>query len=121
MKNFIKVTYLTLALFLFSSSFQVFADDTIKKGVEIDCATPTSDIYQEGIYRFDITCTKCIATAKYLTPNTSGAIIVINADNTERFFKKCTVDNPNAEIGSLTKDDTVIIIGKGEFEILFVK
>ena len=121
MKKFIKVTSLTLALFLFSSSFQVFAEDRIKKGVEIDCATPTSDIYQEGIYRFDINCTRCIARAKFLTPNTSGVIIVISPDNTMRLFKTCTVDNADLEIGSLSKDDTVIIVGKGEFEIIFVR
>ena len=121
MKNFIKATSLVLILFLFSSSTAIFADDASDKCIKNDCAIPTSDVYKEGIYRFDITCTKCVATAKYLTPNTSGVIIVINADNTERLFKKCTVDNPDVEIGSLTKDDTVVIIGKGEFEILFTK
>lgn len=121
MKKFIKITSLALTLFIILSNTSAYAYDKIENCVEINCATPTSDIYQEGIYRFDINCTRCVATAKYLTPNTSGIIIVINADNTMRLFKKCTIDNADLEIGSLTKDDTVIVIGKGEFEIIFIK
>lgn len=121
MKKFIKLTSLALTLFIILSNTSVYAYDKIENYVGIDSASPTSDIYQEGIYRFDINCTRCIARAKFLTPNTSGVIIVISPDNTMRLFKTCTVDNADLEIGSLSKDDTVIIVGKGEFEIIFVR
>ncbi|GAB6167666.1 hypothetical protein JCM1393_01260 [Clostridium carnis] len=82
---------------------------------------PVSDIYKKGIYNFDITCTKCEAHAKLITPDKNSVIMVINSDDSLRLFKKCTPDDSTATIGHLTKNDTVIIVGDGEFSIDFIR
>lgn len=122
MKILKRISVLFVAMMIFSQCTLTFASINNLDDIETkSCKIPTSDVYKEGIYRFDITCAKCTVNAKFITKNTSGVIIVINADNTERLYKKCTPEDTEVEIGTLTKEDTIVIVGNGEFAINFVR
>lgn len=82
---------------------------------------PVSDVYKKGFYNFNITYTSCEAIAKLVSTDKNAVIMVVNSDNTLRLFKKCTPNDPTILIGNLTKNDTVIIIGEGEFSIKFIR
>lgn len=87
----------------------------------VEYKIPISNVYKEGIYRFDITCTHCTANVRLLSNDKPAVILIINEDHTERLFQKCSDSSITLNVGKLTNKDTVVIVGEGEFFINFIK
>lgn len=83
-------------------------------------AIPISDTYKEGIYRIDDNYSYEVI-AEATMENQLSSIIIIDKNNSLRLYKKLEPIDKQFNLGILTKEDTLIIIGSGEVSIIYNK
>lgn len=83
-------------------------------------AVPISDTYKEGIYRIDDNYSYEVI-AESTTENQISSIIIVDKNNSLILYKKLEPIDKQFNLGILTKEDTIIIIGSGEVSIIYNK
>lgn len=74
------------------------------------------DTYKQGIYNIsDIK--EFNATAKLITQNNVTHLLIVDSNNTTKFYKRFDTVDEIINLGSVKNGDTIAIIGSGEIAI----
>lgn len=88
--------------------FNVKAADTI----------PTSNVYKEGIYHIKDEL-RDGTTAELISENSFACILIVNDNGVTQIFKQFGDYHEKINIGNVSKNSTIVVIGDGELAINF--
>ena len=79
-----------------------------------------SDTYKQGIYSVSEV-NPFRATAKLLKPSTVTSLIIVDLNGNQKFYNRFDNESETVDLGPINNADVIVIIGKGEIAVTFIK